>query len=87
MSEDDPDFERWCYTATDDRHMIDGSPVPMLTTLIYRVCNGDAEKFGEALHIVRSAFDAGKRALNSQTGTQTDNSGTENSLSAKSEDA
>jgi hypothetical protein len=74
------DFDRWCFTATDDRYLIHGRPIPMLTTLLHRVCNGDAEKFEEALHIMRFAFDAGKLALNPETGTQND-------FSAKSEEA
>jgi hypothetical protein len=57
-----PAFEHWCYTTTDDSALIDGRPVPLLTTLIYRVCNGDQDKFRDVLKALQAAFEAGQRS-------------------------
>lgn len=58
-------------------------------------CNGNypyhfdraKEKVIEVASYLNEAHELNILALNSETGTQTDNSGTENSLSAKSEEA
>lgn len=55
-------FDRWCYTAIDDRMQIKGKPVPLLTTLLYRVCGEDQDKFDDVLSALQAAFEAGQRA-------------------------
>lgn len=52
--EENPDFEKWVYTSTDDR-----TGMPLMTHMIYRVCNNDTSKWDEALSIVEKAFNAG----------------------------
>ena len=53
-------FDEWCFTATDDRTLIDGKPIPMMTTLLYRVCDNDRKKFEEAIRLLQAAFEAGE---------------------------
>lgn len=52
-------FDRWCYSATDDRVMLDGKPMPILTVVLHRVCNNDPTRFDEAVRALRAAFEAG----------------------------
>lgn len=52
-------YMTWCLTATDPDFCIEGKPVPVITTLLYRVCVGDAVRFREADRILEEAFNAG----------------------------
>ena len=51
-------FDRWCYTAQSET-MMDGKPLPLLTELLHRVCDGDEQRFANAVEIMRAAFKAG----------------------------
>lgn len=55
-------FDRWCYSATDERFVMDGSPLPVLTVVLHRVCGNDPKRFEEAVIALRSAFEAGATA-------------------------
>lgn len=57
-----PEFDHWCYSTTDASASMEGRPVALLTTLLYRTCGGDQVKFGEVLKALQSAFEAGQRA-------------------------
>jgi hypothetical protein len=52
-------FDAWCFAAMDETVELDGRPMPLLTTLIYRVCGNDLQRFDEALRIVKAAYSAG----------------------------
>lgn len=45
--------ERVLYAATDPTVVLNGSPVPAVTSLLFRVCDRDQERFDEAVRIVR----------------------------------
>jgi len=36
----------------DPKNMMNGKPVPALTTLLYAVCDGNHDKFNEAIRLV-----------------------------------
>lgn len=57
-----PAFERWCYTTKDDSVLLGSRPAPLLTTLLYRVCDNDQAKFDDVLKALQSAFEAGQRS-------------------------
>ena len=59
MSDRNPAFDAWCYLAESPLKM-DGRPLPLLTELIYRVCDNDAAKFERALEMLQAAFEAGQ---------------------------
>lgn len=40
------------FTTNDPTKLIDGRPVPAMTTLLYGVCGNDADKFEEATRLV-----------------------------------
>lgn len=46
------DAERILYTTIDPTIVMDGRPVPAMTTLLYRVCGNDPAKFEEATRLV-----------------------------------
>lgn len=48
--DDDP---RWFYSTVDPTIELEGRPVPALTSLLYRVCTNDPDKFGEACRLLR----------------------------------
>jgi hypothetical protein len=52
-------FEQWALTALDEHKLIDGKPVPLLTTLLYGACQGDQERFTVVLQALEKAFNAG----------------------------
>ena len=54
-------FDRWCFTAMDERVMMDGRPLPVPTVVLHRVCDGDEKKFLEALRALQLSFEAGQR--------------------------
>lgn len=51
MSED-PRIAKILFATNDDKISIDGRPVPAMTTLLYRVCGNDPERFEEATRLV-----------------------------------
>ncbi len=54
-------FDHWCLTAVDPNvPPLDGHSIPLLTTLLHRVCHGDQARFHEALRIMQIAFEAGQ---------------------------
>lgn len=50
-------FDQMFFRAVDPTVQIDGRPVPMGTTLLYRVCKEDQTLFEEALRLMRIVFD------------------------------
>lgn len=57
------DFDRWLFTAQDERiNLDDGKPVPVMTTVLYRVCGNDPKRFEEACRALQLAFEAGASA-------------------------
>lgn len=52
-------FDRWCFSAVDNRVMLDGKPLPVLTVVLHRACGGDNARFTEALRALQVAFEAG----------------------------
>ncbi len=50
-------FDQMFFHAVDPTVQIDGRPVPMGTTLLYRVCKEDTALFEEALRLMRIVFD------------------------------
>lgn len=58
-------FDRWCFTAMDKRFkMPDGHHLPVLTTVLHKVCGNDPKRFTEALRAMQLAFEAGVAAGN-----------------------
>lgn len=56
-------FDRWCFTAMDERvRFDDGKPLPVLTVVLHRVCKNDHRAFEEALRALQTAFEAGASA-------------------------
>lgn len=53
-------FDDWMLAQIDDRTEMDGHPVPLLTTLLYKVCDGDKLRFEEAIYIIRKAYEGGQ---------------------------
>lgn len=53
------EFTRWCFMAQSDVQF-EGHPLPLLTILLHRVCDGDTKKFEQALDILQAAFEAGQ---------------------------
>lgn len=49
-------FDRWCFATKDAR-----TGLPMLTTLLYAVCDNDRKKFEEAMDILQKAYEAGQK--------------------------
>lgn len=52
-------FDQWFFRAVDPTVTVDGRPVPVATTLLYRVCREDQALFEEALRLLRIAFEDG----------------------------
>lgn len=47
-------FEQWCYTAQNPE-----TNLPLLTHIIYKVCQENQERFKEAVEILKKAFKDG----------------------------
>lgn len=47
--------------AHGDAVLDDGHPLPILTLLLYRVCENDLEKFTTVVDAMQAAFEAGQR--------------------------
>lgn len=58
---ENPAFTRWSFEAQSDITM-DGKPVPLMTELLYRVCDGSQEKFDAAVDMLKAAFEAGRKS-------------------------
>lgn len=58
----DPDFAGWCFSSTSE----DGQP--LMTHLLYKVCDKDGNKFNLALDMLKSAFNAGRAAAGKSRG-------------------
>lgn len=55
------DFDRWCFTAQDERIKLDdGKPLPVLTVVLHRACGNDPKRFEEAVRAMQLAFEAGQ---------------------------
>lgn len=53
--------ETYLYTAQDREHLLNGRPVPALTTLLLRVCQNDAELLNEATRLVAIFVEEARR--------------------------
>lgn len=66
----DPDSltaEQVLYRTRDPQHQLDGLPLPALTTLLYRVCDNDPDRFATACRLVTLFIEeALARAANGQ---------------------
>jgi hypothetical protein len=45
--------ERAQFAAVDPERLFEGRPLPVLTTLIYDICNNDPDKFEHACKLIR----------------------------------
>lgn len=52
-------FDRWALTAPDPGRTIDGRTVPVITSLLYVVCDGNSPRFDEAMRLMQLAYNAG----------------------------
>lgn len=68
----DKAFDQWCFLAVDPTVLIDGRPVPALTTVLFRVCAEDTGRFEDALRFLRMAFDAGRAVAHQLAGEMRD---------------
>lgn len=58
---DNQNFENWIYSAVDPKSPeLMGSAPPMLTALMYWVCDKDVPKFERACEYLQTAFEAGE---------------------------
>ena len=55
-------FDHWLYSTIDDRVKIGKFPIPLLTTMLYRICQNDHARFEELLLVLEQAFEAGQRS-------------------------
>lgn len=44
--------QRVFFLTTDPTAMLDGKPLPAATTMLYRVCGNDPDKFHEATRLI-----------------------------------
>lgn len=55
-------FEYWCFTAKLPTELdTGGTDFPLLTHLLHRVCDHNAEKFELACEMLKVAFEAGQK--------------------------
>jgi len=54
----DDDIEPLLFSVRDPKYNFQGRPVPALTSLMYRVCGDDPERFEEATRILQLFIDA-----------------------------
>lgn len=52
------DLDRIFYTTNDPTILMDGRPVPAMTTLLHHVCGNDRAKFEEATRLVELFIEA-----------------------------
>lgn len=52
MNENDEEIHRILIGTVDPTVMLHDGPVPAMSTLLYRVCDGDAKKFDEATRLI-----------------------------------
>lgn len=53
MNENDEEIHRILIGTVDPTVMLHDRPVPAMSTLLYRVCDGDKAKFEEACRLIR----------------------------------
>lgn len=67
-------FNGWCLTAaSDSTYEIKPGvrvPLPLLSVLMYAVCDGDGRKFQQATKIMQTAFEAGYDRGRAEGGAQ-----------------
>jgi hypothetical protein len=56
------DFENWVYSWKTSKIMIGNLPIPVLTELLYGICENNVEKFNTLNDYIKEAFVAGSRA-------------------------
>lgn len=52
-------YNRWLYTSKSDKMRIGELEVPMLTEILFRVCDNDREKFEDVTNMLERAYFAG----------------------------
>lgn len=55
-------FDTWVVTAKSDTIGPNGVAVPLLTEILYRICENDTEKFNRVCDMMHSAFEAGQQS-------------------------
>lgn len=64
--QEDSDFTRWCFTAeleADRANPFNGTMTwPLMTVLLYRICDNQPGKFDLANQMLAAAFEAGRQA-------------------------
>ena len=45
--------EPWFYSTEDPEHLMNGDPIPALTSILYHVCDRDQARFNEACRLIR----------------------------------
>ena len=52
MAENNTTVDSILYKTVDPSVSLDGSPLPAMTTMLYRVCDNDPAKFEEATRLI-----------------------------------
>lgn len=55
-------FEQWFMKEKSTKDNLFGTPVPLLTELLYNVCNNDVEKFDRVCDMMQLAYQAGQQS-------------------------
>lgn len=48
----DDKIQRILFSTKDPRCLLDGRPIPAMTTMLHGICGNDLEKFGEACRLI-----------------------------------
>lgn len=61
-------FEKWLYSAVDpNRAQTSVGSIPIITTLLFSVCENDTHRFGEGIRLLHIAFEAGQKSAETKT--------------------
>ena len=63
-------FDKWFYAQQDPTVFLDGRPVPMATTLLYKHCANNATAFDAVVALLEQAFAAGAASAANKEHTQ-----------------
>lgn len=58
------DFSKWCLEAKSDVAFYgpNSNTMPLLTEVLYRICDNDVEKFNRVCDMLESAYKAGQQS-------------------------